>query len=219
MVVRWILGLVEFLLRDEVVLMMVMKAVEVVREDGMTQVLMEVVVYRSESHQGEMVLVPMVRGHVGRNRHMREAHRWRRGEHAHMYPRRLPHPSRRWSGRLPSTLRVLQRPIAHLKVVEQPLAAQKGAAPATNNTGTSRALSSEGSLTSTRRNHRWTKWCHTLTRAGRSASTCAQNVVHVCYLCLMTSHTVSTRRWARRWRAESSTRVVEALDKQWRKAI
>ena len=38
-----------------------------------------------------------------------------------MYLRRLPHPPRRWSGVLPSTLRVLQRPILHLEVVEQPL--------------------------------------------------------------------------------------------------
>ena len=108
----------EVLLRDVVVRVMVMKVVEVVREGWMCQVVMEVMVYRGGPHRGEMVEVVMVRGHVGRDRHRREAHGWRRGEHVHMYPRCLPHPPRRRSGRLRSTMRVLQWPIVHLEVVE-----------------------------------------------------------------------------------------------------
>ena len=108
------LGLVEALLRNVVVRVMVMKMVEVPRESWVSQVVMEVVVYGGGSHWGEMVLVVMLRGHVGRNRQRWEAQGWGRGERVHMYPSRLPHPSRRRSGRLPYSLRVVQRRIVHM---------------------------------------------------------------------------------------------------------
>ena len=84
--------------------------VEVVREGWMSKVVMKVMVHRSRPHRGEVVVVVMVmvRGPMGQDRHRREAHRW--GHREHVCPMRLPHPPRRRSCRLPSTLRVLQRP-------------------------------------------------------------------------------------------------------------
>ena len=84
--VRWMLGLVEVLLRDVVVRMMVVMVVEVVKEIWMSQVVLEVVVHRGRSHWGEMLVVVMVRGHVGQNKHRwgREAHGWGRWDHVHM---------------------------------------------------------------------------------------------------------------------------------------
>ena len=84
----------------------------------------------------------------------------------------------------------------------------KGAVPAANCTCTSAALSGGGPLTSTRRRHRLTKWSHPLSRAGRSASTLAWKASYECCPCLMRSDTVSTRRRARRRRADNSVGLV-----------
>ena len=102
--------------------MMVM-VVEMVKEGWMSKVVLEVVVHHGGSHRGEMLEVVMVRGHVGQNWHKRgrDAHRWGHGEHVHMYPRCLPHASRRWPGFLPQTVRVIQISIVHLEVVELPV--------------------------------------------------------------------------------------------------
>ena len=81
-------------------------------------VLVKVVVHRGMPHRGELVVVVMVivRCPKGQGRQRREAHRW--GHKEQVSPMLLPHPPRRLSCRLPSTLRVLSRPIVHLEVVE-----------------------------------------------------------------------------------------------------
>ena len=53
-----------------------------------------------------------------------------------------------------------------------------------------------------------TKWSHPLSLAGRSASTRIWNAEYVCGLCLTRSDTVSTRRRARRLKADNSMGLV-----------
>ena len=81
-----------------------------------------------------MQVVVKVRSHVGQNRHGRgrEACGRGHGEHVHMHPKRRPHPHCRLFCGLPPTVRAVQMPIVHLRVVEQPwrMATPKGTAPA-----------------------------------------------------------------------------------------
>ena len=65
-----------------------------------------------------------------------------------------------------------------------------------------------GSRANTCRKQTSTQWSHLLSLARRSASTCARNAAYICGPFLTRSDTVSTRRRARRRKADNSTGLV-----------
>ena len=87
----------------------------------------------------------------------------------------------------------------------------KGTVPVASCICTSGAFSGGGSLTSTRRRQRLTKWSHPLSLAERSALTRAWNVGYQCCPCLMRSDTASTRR-----RACPEGQQLRGVGRDWR---
>ena len=112
-----LLLVLEVLRKRSVMHMWVYVVVEVVREGRVSMVVVKVVVHHGMPHRVVVVVMVMVRGPKRRDPHRRGAHRW--GHWEQVGPKRVPHPSRCRSCRLPSTLRFLRLPIVHLEVVEQ----------------------------------------------------------------------------------------------------
>ena len=109
----------EMLLKRVVMRMLLYMVVQVVREGRVRMQVVKVVVHRNLPHRVEVEVMVMVGGPMRHDRHRRGA--LMRGHREQVGSRRLPHPPRRWSSRLPSSLRVLKLPIVHLEVVEQPV--------------------------------------------------------------------------------------------------
>ena len=114
---------------------------------------------------------------------------------------------------LPVVVHAVCPPAAHSPLDDESnglsMCTANGTAPDENCTCTSGALNGGGgSLTSTHRKQRTTKWSHALSLAGRSVYTRAWKATYECCPFLVRSDTVSTRRRARRQRADNSMALV-----------
>ena len=85
--------------------------------------------------------------------------------------------------------------------------------PAANCVLMSGALYGGGWRSNTCRKQTSTKWSHPLSLAGQSASEGARNDAYVCGPCMTRSDIVSTRRRARRRKADNSTRHLANEDR------